>query len=59
MSTRAEDMDRALTDSITREQEACLRVQRLTLAFLTLSAGVVGYAAGSYTTYRLLKRRER
>lgn len=55
--THADDKESVLADAIAREAHACLRAQRLTLALLTLGAGVAGYAAGALTTYKLMRRR--
>jgi len=57
MTTRADDLNRALDDSIHREKDACLRAQRLSFAVVALGAGVAGYAAGVFTAYKLLDRR--
>ncbi|MBK8259816.1 MAG: hypothetical protein IPK80_19715 [Nannocystis sp.] len=57
MTTRADDLNRALDESINREKDACLRAQRLSYAVVALGASVAGYAAGMYTAYRLMERR--
>ncbi|MBK8262804.1 MAG: hypothetical protein IPK80_15900 [Nannocystis sp.] len=58
MQTREDEINRALEDSITRERDACIRAQRLTFAVVALGAGVTGYAAGVYMTYKFMERRE-